>query len=566
MDSVAKDDILEFRLNSWMENAAICGLVNILGEEKVTVREQSVAVPIEELRNFEEAYFTYFAKQYEKLSSLTKVLSYEDEMNRHQREDFIHFDQKAYERLHKYLAVLNQYAEKGGSYLAVYPLIDSSIDILSLLGQVKNEKKEKINFAQNSDQAIKQVRTIYDLLTDVFGYFHREDVQRYLSAKIQIYNVINNGYGNVSFLNRQESKGDFFEKYHDYFVESMFDYLEENHEKDKLTCTNCGHPIKKGVISYSFINQAGYDANKKQSNAWSFTNDLFMCPVCRLLYTCIPAGFTYVYKQGLFVNDNHSVRTLLNVNKGIRLNVLSLNKTEVKTIDTYAALIRTLQDSMNRQHHRELRDIQVVRYENEQYYFNILPKHVLRTIDQSKDQLPELFNAGFILNGEYKSLYQEIITRLMNNTNLFLLIYQVLRLKNYDDRIRISSFDIMRMNKINLKFLKELGKMDEELKLNGKDLENIKAAGYNLKKEYYDSANKNKAKSVSGRLLEALRIGNKDTFMNVLLNSYLYFNKPVPNFFLKPHLSDSLFQIIGTSFVTGMIGEIKDSKGGNDNE
>ena len=316
-----------------MENAAICGLVNILGEDKVKIKQQSIEVAVEELQNFEDAYFSYFATQYKKLSSLTKVLAYEDEMNRHQQENFVHFDQKAYERLQKYLTDLKRYGESN-SYLAVYPLIDSSIDIVSLIKQAKIEKLKKGEIDQNREQVIDRVKDIYQILTEIFLYYHMDEVQRYLAAKIQIYSIINNGYNDVSFLNRQESKGDFFEKYHNYFVESAMNYLEEDHEKDKLTCTNCGEPIKKGDISYSFINQAGYDANRKQSNAWSFTNDLFMCPVCRLLYTCIPAGFTYVYNQGLFVNDNHSVKSLLNVNTGIRLDVLSLNKTEVKAIDT----------------------------------------------------------------------------------------------------------------------------------------------------------------------------------------------------------------------------------------
>ncbi|MBX9037178.1 Cas8a1 family CRISPR/Cas system-associated protein [Enterococcus raffinosus] len=473
--SLVKEKVLEFRLNSWMENAAICGLVNILGEDKVKIKPQSIEVAVEELQNFEEAYFNYFATQYKKLSSLTKVLAYEDEMNRHQQENFVHFDQKAYDRLQKYLATLNQYGVRGGSYLAVYPLIDSSIDIVSKIKEVKIDKLKRGEMDQNKKQVIEQVKKAYQILTEILAYFHREDVQRYLAAKIQIYNVINNGYNDVSFLNRQESKGDFFEKYHNYFVESAMNYLEEDHEKDKLTCTNCGKPIKKGDISYSFINQAGYDANRKQSNAWSFTNDLFMCPVCRLLYTCIPAGFTYVYNQGLFVNDNHSVKALLNVNTGIRLDVLSLNKTEVKTNDTYAALIRTLQDGMHRQHRRELQDIQVVRYENDRYYFNLLPKHILKTIDQSKDQLPDLFNAGFSLNGEYQNLYREIITRLMNNTNLFSLIYQVLRTKGTGGQVYANTYHIMKMIEINQNFLKELIHMKE---LEKDELDKIRSDGY----------------------------------------------------------------------------------------
>ncbi len=555
-----KEKVLEFRLNSWMENAAICGLVNILGEDKVKIKPQSIEVAVEELQNFEEAYFNYFATQYKKLSSLTKVLAYEDEMNRHQQENFVHFDQKAYDRLQKYLATLNQYGVRGGSYLAVYPLIDSSIDIVSKIKEVKIDKLKRGEMDQNKKQVIEQVKKAYQILTEILAYFHREDVQRYLAAKIQIYNVINNGYNDVSFLNRQESKGDFFEKYHNYFVESAMNYLEEDHEKDKLTCTNCGKPIKKGDISYSFINQAGYDANRKQSNAWSFTNDLFMCPVCRLLYTCIPAGFTYVYNQGLFVNDNHSVKALLNVNTGIRLDVLSLNKTEVKTNDTYAALIRTLQDGMHRQHRRELQDIQVVRYENDRYYFNLLPKHILKTIDQSKDQLPDLFNAGFSLNGEYQNLYREIITRLMNNTNLFSLIYQVLRTKGTGGQVYANTYHIMKMIEINQNFLKELIHMKE---LEKDELDKIRSDGYFLKKEY---ANKNKADSIGLRLLNALKANNKDAFMDMLLNSYMYLNKKVPKYFTDIFLDDERFKTIGYCFVTGMIGEAYKPEVGNDNE
>ncbi|MFR4752173.1 MAG: hypothetical protein ACLT90_09415 [Enterococcus raffinosus] len=42
--SLVKEKVLEFRLNSWMENAAICGLVNILGEDKVKIKPQSIEV------------------------------------------------------------------------------------------------------------------------------------------------------------------------------------------------------------------------------------------------------------------------------------------------------------------------------------------------------------------------------------------------------------------------------------------------------------------------------------------------------------------------------------------
>ncbi|OTP12536.1 hypothetical protein A5844_000769 [Enterococcus sp. 10A9_DIV0425] len=559
MDSLLNDAVLQFRLNSWMENVAVCGLVNILGEDKMTIKDQSIEIAVKELQNFEEEYFAYFVKQYKKLSSLTKILAYEEDMKRHQQENFVHFDLKAYEKLHKYLADLTRYGNSN-SYQAVYPLIDSPVDMVSLIKQAKVDNLKKGMFDQNKVKIIEQVKNSYQVLTEILTYYHRKDVQRYLAAKIQIYSVINNGYNNVSFLNSQESKGDFYVKYHDYFVEPVMSYLAENHKKDKLSCTNCSRPIKKGNISYSFINQVGYDVNRKQSNAWGFTNDLFMCPICRLLYTCVPAGFTYVYRQGLFVNDNHTVQSLINVNTGIRLNILNLNKTEVKTTDTYGALIRTLQDEMNQQSHRELNDIQVIRYENDHYYFNILPKHILKTIDASKEQLLDLFKAGFIINGEYQSIYKEILNRLMNNTNLFSLIHQVLRVKISGGQVYTNTYQLMKMIEINQNFLKELFQMK---KLEKEKLDRIRQDGYFFKKEY---ANENKANSIGLKLLNALKANNKDTFMDLLLNSYMYLNKQIPKYFTEIFLDDEWFKTIGYCFVTGMIGEAHKNEGGNNNE
>ncbi|MCI1903910.1 MAG: type I-B CRISPR-associated protein Cas8b1/Cst1 [Enterococcaceae bacterium] len=558
--SVSVPDVIEFRLNSWMENAAICGLVNIIGKENVEINQQSIIVPLTELKNFEEKYFRYFAEQYEALSSITKILEYEEKKDKFEQTDFKDFDEKALKELQEYLTLVKRYGESN-SYKAVYPLIDSATDISDLISGLKQFKFGKTALQNQQDETLEQVKKCYQNLDQIYEYYKRPDVQRYLPAKIQIYSVINKGYSDVSFLNRQESKGDFFIKYHEYFVEPVLEYLKNTHEKDKLNCMNCGRLIKNADIPYSFINQAGFDKNRKTSNAWNFTNDLYMCPICRLLYTCIPAGFTYVYNQGLFVNDNHSVQVLLQINQGIRLNILKLNKDNVKTTNTYAALIRTLQEEMVRQNKRALNDVQVVRFENDRYYFNLLPKIVLQTISDSQSELSSLLSAGYYLNGDYHSLYQESITHLLNNTNLFMLIYQALRLKLTGERVFANDAQILNLIKINQKFLEELIKVH---KMEKEELQKIRTAGYWFRKEY---SNENKPKSIGLKLLNALRANDKDSFMDVLLNSYMYINKQVPKVFLDIFLDDELFKTIGYSFVSGIIGkEYQENKGGNADE
>ena len=100
-------------------------------------------------------------------------------------------------------------------------------------------------------------------------------------------------------------------------------------------------------------------------------------------------------------------------------------------------------------------------------------------------------------------------------------------------------------------------------KLEKDELEKFRRDGYFLKKEY---ANKNKADSIGLRLLNALKANNKDAFMDILLNSYMYLNKLVPKYFTDIFLDDERFKTIGYSFVAGIIGEAHNTEGGNDNE
>ena len=67
----------------------------------------------------------------------------------------------------------------------------------------------------------------------------------------------------------------------------------------------------------------------------------------------------------------------------------------------------------------------------------------------------------------------------MNNTNLFSLIYQVLRTKGTGGQVYANTYHIMKMIEINQNFLKELIQME---KLEKDELEKIRRDGYFLKK------------------------------------------------------------------------------------
>lgn len=550
---MGNEDLLEFRLNGWLENAGICGLTNILGEENIILTPQSIKLSVNQLENFADHYFDFFAKNYCQLSSLTKIFSYQDQKEKFEQENFTNFGQKDYEFFVDYIKDIKKFI-KSPSYQSAYPHLNNPIDILSIEKKLKI-KVQKNSWVQKHEIAIANVKEIYTYLNQVYAFFSDPQVNKYISGKIQIYNVINKAYNNVAILDSQKNKKDIFNEFNEYFIQPIFDYYEQDHQKDKLTCTNCGRPIKKGV-SYSFLNQTGYDVNRKTSNSWNFVNDIWMCPQCRLLYSCIPAGFSYVYGQGIFVNDNHSVKKLIQVNRAIRTRILDLNHLQINSTNTYAAMIQTLQLESLKQNERELSDIQVVRYENERYYFSLLSKLLLKTLTASKTDLEPLIKGGYNLAGEYHNLYQTVIHQLMNSTNLFSLLNLLQRQLLSGERTFVNSWYLMALIRINQNFLEELIEMK---KLTTEQLERIRKDGYLFKLGY---ENKNKATSIGYRMLNALKANDKDGYMDVLLNSYMYLGKIVPPYFNEIFLNDERFKTIGYTFLTGLIGE---SKGGNEN-
>ncbi|MHC5375545.1 type I-B CRISPR-associated protein Cas8b1/Cst1 [Enterococcus sp. LJL120] len=562
MSDNLEEGYLELKLNSWIENAAICGLVNILGKENIEILDQSIKVPISELESFEQKYFSYFSERYKETASLTKILAYQEIKEKHELDNFVNFDEQALKNLAKYCTEILKRFGTGASYVTVYQLLNPSIDIISLLKQAEDQVKLLKNVSSDKDDYLPIVKEIYKLLTEIFDYYTDEKNYRYLAAKNQIYLTIRNGIDGVSFLNPAESKGDMFQKYQEHFLVPVEEYLETSHEKDRLHCTTCGRSVKSNKFSFGFINTLGFDTGKKNSNAWNYTNDLVMCPVCRLMYTCIPAGITYVYRQGIFVNDNHSVSSLLDVNTGILLNVMEMNDKgkSASEKNTYAALIKTLQEVSFNSNLKNLNDIQVVRYENDKYYFNILPRNVLMTLARARKEIANLNSTGYTLNGTYQSLYQQVISYLINSTNLFSLINLILRTKLNGDTVYMNDWqltDLIYTNQIFLEELIEVTELDKETLLK------IRGVGYAFKREY---DNENKPKAIALRLLNALRADDRNGFMNLLLNSYLYINKPVPKYFTEVFLEDERFQTIGLTFVSGIIGEIKQGDGGNDNE
>ncbi|MBC1250703.1 type I-B CRISPR-associated protein Cas8b1/Cst1 [Listeria welshimeri] len=552
---------IEVRANDWLINAGLTGFLNIVGKENVRIDGQSIYFTADLLEEFETKYFNFFIREYKETLAWSKIVSYKETMEQFRVEDFASFDENALENLNKYVKDVVKFYLKKANYIKVFPLIDPDVDVNKWLENIKTiNLTKKQRWADVKLDIIEQVKQIYTQLDLIIDFCASEKGLRYLGAKNLIYSVINKGWSGVSFLFKQTK---FIDPYLDYkttFVDPVIEYLDTDLSKAKYNCFNCNQPIKNLKLDLSFMNEVGFDTARKTSHVWDFNNDVATCPICRLIYSCVPAGFTYVYGEGMFINDSYGVDGLYRVNERMRNSILRFNKDGNNSTNTYRALVKsiTMEHENNRRY--ELADIQLVRYENEHYRFNLLSKKMLHVVNDSRGMLKSLIRCGYKEGNLNVNLYKELIQRLINNENLFTLIYKLIFYKQRNaNGVYYNMGHVSGILDINTKFLEESEVMTT---ISQNQLWFVQSCGTKFKEGYVNKKSENKIAGITYKLLNSLKINDKDGFMDTLLNSYSYLAVPIPNVFMNIFLNDEAFKSVGYAFMLGVGGELSKNKDG----
>lgn len=551
-------------LEDWMMNAGIVGLYNILDHaEDVVVREENyIEINKESLDNFEEKYFKYFIDTYLQTLSWYKIVSYKSIIDYYEQTNFENFTEESLDKLNKYIEKTVKYYLKSPSYVAAYDLIGDDINIQEVC---KNLQTIKLNKNDKLEDKIVDVKEVYKTIKFVIEYFNNKESKKYLAGKNVVYTIINNAWNGVSFLNRQTKEKDMYVDYKNYFVTPAKDYINANKSKYKYTCFICGNEIKDLNNDLSFLNVTGFDVGRKSSHVWDFSNDVAICSLCKLVYSCIPAGITYGNNKGIFINANSSMQEAIDVNNKIKSEILGKDGKEHSI--NYKALVTSIQENFNGSFKYELSDIQVIRYENSKYIFNILSKNILDVIFKSENELNNLMKCGFTEIKTYFNIYELVIDSLLNNQNLIVLIHKLLvyKLSNSKD-CRYSDNNLLSVIRINYNYMKEIGYMANVDEQDKDIIDKASKAGYWLRKAYSDKGSVDKLNGIAYRLLNALKTDNTSMFMDTLLNCYLYTRKEVPDIFLGVLRDDDEFKHIGYAFVTKLIEEKRNENGGKNNE
>lgn len=550
-------------LDDWQKNSGIVGFINIVGRENVEFKNSELIFDSQLLADFSEKYFDYLINTYQKTLSWHKIVSFQSTIDQYRQTDYELFSEKDLNNLNKYIKDIAKYYLKSASYQASYPLIGSDFDIKAAGAKLQTvgtlTKKE--TFMSKREEILTEVKMVVSDIQQIIDYCNSSDGRKYLAAKNVIYTIVKNGWDGVSILNPQTKEKDVYVDFQNFFVEPVLVNLDSDKSKYKFTCCSCNQPIKDFSNTLTFLIKTGFDTNKKNSHAWNFSNDLGVCPMCKLIYACLPAGMTYVYNQGIFINANSNAEELVRVNQKLTYEVLRLNKAGITSTNTYQALIQAFNQKLGTTSALELEDVHVVRYQNDTYRFNLLSKGILSIIKKSDKELERLKKAGYTEAKEAHYLYQEVVERLLNSQNMFTLIHKLVVLKATNKaNLYYGLSHVDNLIHINQEFLEGINVMT---KLTQDELKKIKGTAFYFKKGY---GNPNKASSISYKLLNALKINDRDGFMNVILNSYAYLGQEVPTFFLRVFEQDETFKTIGYAFVSGIIGPIETTEGGTNDE
>lgn len=435
------------------------------------------------------------------------------------------------------------------------------VDGFSKLNQLANKQNIALPRNFSEDDAEQYVSQIIGLLNEYKQEFIENDVKTYLAT-------ISSIYGQKSFLQRSVTTGLKNRFYNDF----EGPIIEGTNKQDKHhTCIFCGlRPAKKdALLDTGLVSFLG--ANKDNKNFfWNFKPQLPICEICELIYFCIFAGLTEFRigqtKKFYFIDRNTSVLELYQTNK-LFMEMMSREENILKEkgilnfINDYL-LLKLKEESKFRLANIMFIEIDLTSSVTPKLYGFSITKQKAEFINSNFDIFKKI--TGSFIKFKDNNIYpfSEFMQKFTNNTLSFQFLsflegqYLSFQKPNSKINTNISPYRLQMYNILTYKYLKSI-KRGGEL-MNEKWLWKMYFFGQELKKKLLSSRAENKITSLAYRLISALRIGDVNTFMNLIIRTYMSYNMEVPALFVSCINDRDNFCALGCSFVNGLLGSEKD--------
>lgn len=525
------------RLNDFLFNASLLGFYRMVeGMAGVSYRNNQLEFPVDLLLSFEDIYFDKMVERYEDTTVVKKIC---DDYSRLtysvQDEEF----EKQVDRFMKYAK------DKLGrnSYKSAYECINReelefSLDVMTLLRDV-----DKLDIPSEKISAF----------APIFRYLSRN--YEMLAMKDIAYNQIVTYWKNMAFLNRSSSKRNMKECYRKVFVEPVEDFLTKQ-RNGRFQCIECGEDISKTEgFTMAWLNDIGIDLKRKTSYYWNFQADTLLCPMCALIYSCIPMGFATIGKQGLFVNQNDSFRHLVSANALVLDEVQNMESLEQMV---YQKLLDLFANQSSRAQTEEVINVQVVkRIEVESgstvYSFNHLSREKLNVLKACGKDFQNLTRAFLKTSDGYIRVYSKVIKNFFQGRNQYGLLDEVIRLGFVEHANIWCTRHILSIQNRVIEGGRQMGVSDKQLnfmQFEGGRLRQAIAGDERMRSDL-----DNKLRGYVFRLLNALNVRDVNRFMDTALRMYAGLGKPVPRLFVDMLKDQEAFMLLGYAYVLGLKGD-----------
>lgn len=599
----------------WFFNMGIVGFLNIIkkAEKKseIFIMEDYIEFDSSFLENFHEYYFDYFMDEYDVSKRIRKSVDYNinfikskpDKIKdgikkikdniKQQNDKVKKFDEDNSNLIKEKLDIMSK-IKSYDEFDLLETLIDEIIDIFKIksindrltanlykyvvqdnyFGQVSffNVAKAKLDL-----DGLKQVM-FNDYLRQIIYLGELEDLLEendYDKLKIYLNDRLDSISKDVNEKKVSKSSINTIEKI---MKEINNKFIKKNKSIEDIrlyidsleVCEMCGS--YKGILDeYSESNFAplGVSTNNARNMFWNQEYTTSICDVCKLILFCTPAGATYTRKNYLsneenefylFVNMDTSINELFERNNNLKVQKSESSSFQDET--PFNKLIKSIVEENKLKSEWQLRNILFVEFKAsidskkcKINYFNI-PTYLAKvfTNKETNKKIQSIY--------DYK-LKSNILDFLLKNRDLKHLINNTLRNKVKNDmegsnKSNISGadcFKLVQLRTIVNNYKRGVYEMEY------KTLREIYESGCEIHDYYIDKNAKNKIEGITYRLLNLIKVGNKNDFFQTILRIFSPSEKTPPEAFLQMLSEEDLdFESIGYAFTMGLMSEKYDRK------
>jgi len=532
-------------LSDWLYNAGLLGLLKILlqgdplGEQNlVRIKGNYIEFNREVFKGFTDKFFEAAFELHGKFDSIKNYLH---ELRK--RLESIS-EQEEHTKLAKELKVENDEKKISGI-------------LAERIGKrwkgVVYESFEKIK--KTDYTTLESIKILLSNLIEILN------VNREVFVEKEVKTFLSNILGQRSFLNRLVSK----EQKKTFYKDFEHPLLNSENELDETNCLHCGsyHSKKNTIFNTGLVKYQGL--NQDSINfVWNFNPNLPICEFCEIIYFCHWAGFTkgFYDKTFLFINDDNSVENLWRNNQLLQT-VLVGDKERNILIEYFYQL---LEREENITSDFVLQNISIIEVNLEK---EVMPKIYSLQISRKKasfiknnhQKLQQLAKKNYQVKDVSQNLLEEFLNGFLNDRISFSFINKITKYymlhkdstKSNLYKAYYSVYDIQSLLILIKDYLEKI--KNKELNMNTNTIWHIYHLGNELKTELTNRKAENNINGIAFRLLNSVRANDVSTFLNVILRLYMSYEKEVPKVLVNTLSGTEQFQVIGHSYINGLLGE-----------